>query len=74
MVSSFLKPDKAHIFSQDILVLGELAGSVQNAAELAMSQMPRSERTDWEKEQGGAKKTPREYAYMGAPLSQRERG
>ena len=65
--------DKAHIFSQDIFALGELAGSIGNAAELAMSQMPRSDRTDEDKSQGAAKKTPREYAAMGAPLSANER-
>lgn len=74
MIISFVKPDKAHIFAQDIFALGELAGSVQNAAELAMSQVPRSDRTDREKEQGASKKTPREYALMAAPLSERERG
>ena len=61
--------DKAHIFSRDIFALGELAGSVQNAIALGKSQIPRSDRTKHEWEQGPEKRTPRSYADVGAPLS-----
>lgn len=68
-------PDKAYLFAQDIFALGNLSyqSSIKDADEIKNSQKDRKDRTTEEKAFGPEKKTPRDYALMGTPLSARER-